>query len=652
MKIEQFSSRWHLLITACIACIFALVCALTSLFFISSTLLTVGVFMGAVIALMAGAWILKLESVNSVELESEAVDLSYSIDHKQAKLLFNTLFDSSSNGIAIVDSSGKILKANDSLAKLFCSTQRTIEQKTIFDLFSVNIKDQLQRLVSGEVNHFEMEQTCCQEKEPATWLRVRLTFLNSHEHQHCLLLEATNITTEKEAEDKLSHMAYHDPLTGLANRNRLEQFINHLLAQSRRHQESFALVLVDLDRFKNINDTIGHDAGDLLLQVVADRLKSTIRNTDVVARLGGDEFVLVITDVYKSESVALIAEKILKAVIQPVVIKGQELYITTSIGISLYPFDGQNIQTLLKNADLALYRAKDHGKNTYQFYTMEMTTKAQERMALQNALGHALVKEEFLLNYQPKLDLKTRNITGLEALLRWSNKKYSLITPDEIVELSEETGLIVPVSEWVLHTGCQQLKKWHSMGFKNLSLAVNCSARQFKQVNFADTIMSIVSEHGLSPQFIELEVTEKIIMQDPDHILRALYAIRDLGAKVVIDDFGTGYWSLNNLRKLSVDHIKIDKTFIKKISKDEVSEDIVKAIIAMLNKLDIKSVAEGVETRDQYEFLVREGCSEIQGYYITKPLPFDAMTLFLKHPVPDAELAVVDQDGDYLTEDS
>jgi diguanylate cyclase (GGDEF)-like protein len=456
------------------------------------------------------------------------------------------------------------------------------------------------------------------------------------------MVQAYNITLQKTAEERLRHMEYHDPLTGLANRNKLDQFINQILTRSRRHQESFALMLIDLDRFKYVNDTIGHEAGDLLLQIIADRLKGAIRNTDLVARLGGDEFVVVVTDVVKSESVALIANKILESVMEAVVVKGQKIYITTSIGISLYPFDGQTMQTLMKNADLALYRSKDHGKNNYQFYTLEMTSKAQEKMALQNALVHAFANDEFHLHYQPTMELKTRKITGVEALLRWKNKQFKLITPDDIIVLAEETGLIVPVNEWILRMACQNLKGWRQLGFGSLSVSVNCSARQFKQANLTNDILKILSETGVSPHNLELEVTEQLIMQDTDNILRNLHALKDLGVQITIDDFGTGYWSLNNLRRLSVDKIKIDKTFTKQMLLDETSGDIVKAIIAMVNKLDIKSVAEGVESREQYEFLQREGCIEIQGYYLTQPLSEEAMAHYLKHPIPDAEAVTRD----------
>jgi diguanylate cyclase (GGDEF)-like protein len=396
-------------------------------------------------------------------------------------------------------------------------------------------------------------------------------------------------------------------------------------------------LFLDLDGFKIINDSIGHEAGDLILQVIAERLGAVVRNTDMVARLGGDEFVVLISDVQKNEAVAIIAQKILESILKVIVVQGQEIYITTSIGISIYPYDGQNMQSLMKNADLALYRAKEHGRNNYQFYTAEMTSQAHMKMDLQNVLGHALVKDEFLLNYQPKMDIQTKKITGVEALLRWKNQEYGMITPDQIVSLAEETGLIIPVSEWILKTACKQLKIWHDMGFNSLVMSINCSARQFKQSSFVADILEAMTQVGLPPSLLEIEVTESTIMQDSENILRVLYALRDLGVQIAIDDFGTGYWSLNNLRRLSVNRIKIDKTFIRQVVKEETSAAITSAIIAMANKLGIKSIAEGVETQEQFDFLVKEGCTEIQGYYLSRPLTEEALIKFLHRPMPEME---------------
>lgn len=564
------------------------------------------------------------------------------INLQEEKKRFETIFELTHTGIALLNLDGRLLRVNQCLCELLGYTEAELLTLNFYFLVrQTDLNDMqiyIQQLIDQKIKVYQAEQQCMKKNGDPLWIMTTLSLIHDNISKPIyFILQVQNITLQKKAEESLRHMAYHDALTGLANRNKLEQFMIHELASARRHQRGFALLFLDLDRFKAINDTIGHEAGDLLLQIIAERLHSAVRVTDMVARLGGDEFVLLITDVKKTESVALIAQKILHNVLQVIMIKGQEIYITTSIGISLYPYDGQTIQALMKNADLALYRAKEQGRNNYQFYTLEMTGKAQEKLALQNALAHALVKNEFVLNYHPKMNIQTRQITGIEALLRWKNKDYGMITPDEIVILAEETGLIIPVSDWILQTACQQLKIWHDAGFSSLTMAVNCSVRQFKQMTLVDNILQIITNIGIPPMSLEIEVTEKIIMEDPENMLRGLYALKDLGVQIAIDDFGTGYWSLSNLRKLSVDKIKIDKTFIKQITSDETSASITRAIIAMANQLDVKSIAEGVETREQYLFLAQEGCTEIQGYYLTQPLSDEAMTRFLKHPIPDAE---------------
>lgn len=562
---------------------------------------------------------------------------------QEYKNLFNTIFNHTNIGIALLNLDGYFLRVNQALCKMlgFDDTHMlTINFYYLLHLNDLkNMQENIQQLIDNQIELYQAEQQCFQKNGEPLWIMLTISLIRDRtEKPLYFIIQVENITLQKKTEERLHHMAYHDTLTGLANRNKLEQFLNHILASSRRHQQSFALLFLDLDRFKNVNDSIGHEAGDLLLQIVGERLRNAVRTTDMVARLSGDEFILLITDVKKTESVALIAQKVLQSILQVIVVKGHEIYMTTSIGISLYPYDGQTMQVLMKNADLSLYRAKEYGRNNYQFYTLEMTNKAKEKMALQNALGNALVKNEFLLHYQPKMEINNRRITGIEAFLRWRNKEYGIITPDEIVALAEETGLIMPVSNWVLKTACKQLKIWHDMKFASLAISVNTSARQFKQGTFVDDILNAITEAGISPQSLEIEVTESIIMQDPENTLRVLYALKDLGVQIAIDDFGTGYWSLNNLRRLSVDKIKIDKSFIKQITVDETSAAITRAIIAMVNKLGIKSLAEGVETKEQFEFLAREGCTEIQGYYLTHPLSDELMTQFLKHPVLDTAL--------------
>lgn len=612
--------------------------------FLQSQNETIALSIGLVFIFLIASFILVLLAVK------ERRKISWSDREKQVlevklqeeKSRFESIFEVTNIGIAILNLDGRFLKVNKALCELFGYDEADMLSKNFYFHIHPNeqssLQENIQKLLEKKIKSHQSEQQCFRKNNEVIWITSTLSLICDKADQPIyFIVQIQNITQLKKAEERFRHMAYHDPLTGLANRNKLEQFINHILATARRHQQGFALLFLDLDRFKNINDTIGHEAGDLLLQIIAERLLSAVRSTDMVARLGGDEFVLLITDVTKTESIALIAEKILENVLQVIVIKGQEIYITTSIGISFYPYDGQTMQTLMQNADLALYRAKEHGRNNYQFYTLEMTSKAQEKLSLQNALGHALVKNEFLLHYQPKMEIASRRITGVEALLRWKNKEYGMITPDEIISLAEETGLIIPVSDWILRTACKQLKFWHEMGLSSLTMAVNCTARQFKQSNFVDEVLDILTEAALPPSSLEIEVTESTIMRDPENSLRVLYALKDLGVQIAIDDFGTGYWSLGNLRRLSVDKIKIDKSFIKQACVDETSAAITTAIIAMVNKLGIRSIAEGVETREQFEFLTREGCVEIQGYYLTQALSDEAMTKFLKHPVLDTE---------------
>jgi len=578
----------------------------------------------------------KIEKIQEMFKKKERILINFQTQ-------FESLLCNASIGIAKTDLKGNIIRANSCFQDLFSCSEKEASTLNLFSGLPIEEKNKIdlsiQKMIDNEIESYQYEQIYSRKDNEKLWINTTI-FLFKDENQQpvSLIGQIQNITYQKNAEERLSHMAYHDPLTGLANRNKLEHFVNHILADARRHQQSFALLFLDLDNFKNINDTSGHDAGDILLQIIAERLLRTVRNTDMVARLAGDEFVIVITDVKKTESVAVIAQKTLENVLEPIIIKGQEVYITTSIGISIYPYDGQTMEHLMKNADLALYRAKEQGRNNYQFYTVEMTGKAQEKMAIQNALGHALLKNEFTLYYQPKMDIRTRQVTGLEALLRWKNEKYGLITPREVIDLAEETGLIVPLSEWIVRTACQQLKEWHKMGYTSLTIGINCATKQFKQSSFINNLFNIITETGIPTSSVEIEITEALIMKNTENTLRVLYGLKDLGIQIVIDNFGSGYCSLNNLKRLTIDKIKIDRSFINQIPNDPSSEAIVSAIIAMATKLGIKSVAEGVETRSQYTFLLEEGCSEIQGYYITQPLSKEAITEFLRHPMPDAEL--------------
>lgn len=448
------------------------------------------------------------------------------------------------------------------------------------------------------------------------------------------LLQIQNNMLFKVVEERLKHTSYHDTLTGLPNRDKFEQELHHFVTISQRQDQRFGIMQIDLDRFRNASETLGREASNSLLEVIAQRITKSVRNTDLVARLEDDEFAILLSDVKRPEAVANIAEKILSSICAPLKVNGKQFFITASIGISLFPEDSTSMPQLIGNADAALHRAKDYGRNNYQFFDIELSMSTREKISLQNALANALLKNEFALNYQPIMELATRKIIGVEALIRWKNKEFGVITPSEIVALTEETGLIIPVSEWVLTLACKKLTVWHSMGYKNLTMSINCSERQFKQATFVDDIVNIIKQSRIPAYCLELEVTERLIMENPEKTLRILNTLKDLGIKIVIDDFGMGYWSWSNLRLLHVDKIKIDKTFIKQIIDNKEMARLTTSLIAMINKLGIISVAEGVETRQQYDFLLKEGCKQIQGYYISQPLKEEDLTRFLKNPIP------------------
>lgn len=583
--------------------------------------------------------LLTLRSLNLYKVKAK-LDIEELIEKEKSR--FDSIFNYDMNGIVLLGLDGKCLRVNKAFCELLGYDQQDSLSLNYYHLITkddfLRLQEQLQKLLDDSLQVYRADMQCVKKNNEYIWVAASLSVIRDMQNKpQMFILQLQNKTLQKQAEERLHHMAYHDALTGLDNRNKLEQNLNQALASAKRTNESFGVIYLDIDKFKEINDSIGHEAGDTFLQIIADRLRSTVRNTDMIARVGGDEFVILIHDVKKTESVAVIAIKLLESISKPLVINGKEVYGSTSIGISLYPYDGHTIAEIMNNADLALYRAKEQGRNCYQFFTTQMTQKAQDRLALLSAIENAIIRDEFELYYQPQMNLKSRQIVGVEALLRWKNPHYNVISPEEIITLSEETGLIVPVSKWIIKTACQQLKKWHDMGMTNLQLAINLTGRPFRQPGFTDEMLVILHSAGLSPSSLNVEVTEATIMENPDELIRNLYMLKDIGVNVVIDDFGMGYWSLNNLRRLPVNKIKIDNSFIQQIATDKSSRDITSAIIAMANKLDIITVAEAVETKQQYDFLVKEGCQEIQGYYITQPLPASAITKFLQHPIPAAE---------------
>lgn len=443
-----------------------------------------------------------------------------------------------------------------------------------------------------------------------------------------------NISEQKATEDRIRHAAHHDVLTGLPNRLYLQVTLERGIANARRERRELAVMFIDLDRFKVINDTLGHHIGDGLLVEVANRLKGCVRDNDLVARLGGDEFVVVLNGEHISNASAQVANKILTRLSVPCVIHEHELYTTPSIGISLYPQDGESPDLLMKHADTAMYHAKEAGRSQYQFFTETTNRRTREHLALENSLHQALANREFLLYYQPQADVATGRLLGAEALIRWRHPERGLVAPDQFIPLAEETGLILPIGEWVLDEVCRQLQQWRDEGLPLLTIAVNLSARQFRQERLVERILAILSNADVSPRAIELEITETTIMERAESAAAVLRNLHDHGFRIAIDDFGTGYSSLGYLKRFPVDNLKIDRSFIMDIPHDSNDAAIASAVIQMAKSLGLKVVAEGVETAQQRDFLRQQGCSMFQGYWLSRPL--DAATFaesFLRGPV-------------------
>ncbi|GEM_PF-1556959 len=426
-----------------------------------------------------------------------------------------------------------------------------------------------------------------------------------------------DITKRKWSEETIIHMAYFDPLTDLPNRI----LFNDRLSQALRKRQPIAIFLIGLDRFKIINDTLGHAIGDSMLQEVAKRLEGCAREGATVARMGGDEFMLLLPGAFAVEEAPKVAQEIIEVIKPPFIFNNQELHITASVGISLYPYDGEDAETLLKNADTALNRVKEQGKNNYQLYTPTMNSEAFGRMILENNMLKALEREEFIIHYQAQVDLRSGRIIGVEALVRWQHPDLGLIPPADFIPMAEENGLIVPIGEWVLRTACVQNKIWQEAGLPPLRVAVNLSARQFQQVQLSEIIEQTLNQTRLDSRYLELEITESIAMQNADFTIRTLREFRDMGVHVAIDDFGTGYSSLSYLRKFPIDSLKIDRSFIRDIIMHPNDAAIITAVIMLAHSLKVKVTAEGVETQEQLDFLKKQNCDKMQGYLFSRPVP-------------------------------
>jgi diguanylate cyclase (GGDEF)-like protein/PAS domain S-box-containing protein len=446
-------------------------------------------------------------------------------------------------------------------------------------------------------------------------------FFNEHAEFSGYRGTSTDISARKMSEQRIHHVAQHDVLTGLPNRSLLQDRLGQAVAYSTRCNHPVWVMLIDLDRFKFVNDSMGHKAGDVLLVTVAARLRSALRDTDTVARLSGDEFVVILTEHEDQKLTVDVVQRLMDSVAQPVMLGSKEFFVTCSIGVAVYPLDGAPAESLIEHADIAMYRAKKLGRNNFQFYTPAMNEEAMERVRIESALRNALERDEFVLHYQPQVDLASGEIVGMEALIRWQHPEMGMVAPSRFIGVAEETGLIVQIGAWVMRAACQQNRAWHEAGLGRLRVAVNLSARQFGAANLVADIRSVLAETGLAPGCLEIELTESLFMSDVTLAVELLHSMKALGVKLSIDDFGTGYSSLSYLSRFPIDVLKIDRSFVAAISRDSNDAAIVASIIALAHNLKLSVIAEGVETEEQLDYLRRHGCDQMQGYFFSPPLP-------------------------------
>ena len=578
----------------------------------------------------------ELSTLNS-SLENIVTERVAELRDSEAYLL--AVLDNVNEGIVVVTEEGFILSFNTAAEKIFGYSDEEIINRKFNELISddnlglsgkyhkyVETQDDVIYFgVTREVVGLRKDFSAFPLELKTSQLRIqnRLLFISS----------ARDISERKDSEQRILYMASYDALTQLPNRTLLQDRIQQALVHNHRHNLQAAVLFIDLDKFKIINDTLGHDYGDSLLKEASLRLQAEVRSEDTVARHGGDEFIILLSTIAQPQDAGLIAQKLLESLVLPFFIKGKELHISASIGIAIYPDDGHDMETLLKNSDIAMYHAKETGRNNYQFFSAKMNEQAAEKQAISSYLRHAVKRNELFLVYQPVVDMVSGQMSGMEVLLRWQHPDLGLISPVKFIPLAEESGLILAIGDWVLRTACLQLREWQLQGYEVPRMAINLSAKQFRQTALVENIAMILAETGVAAHNIGIEITESMLVQNIDEVAATLLVLSNMGLEISIDDFGTGYSSLSYLKRFPIHKLKIDKSFVNDIAIHPDDAAIVKAIIAMAHGLQMSVVSEGVETNDQFEFLREHGCEQYQGYLYSMPLPAAKIESKLKRKI-------------------
>jgi diguanylate cyclase len=564
---------------------------------------------------------------------STFIDRRFEYQSIQSERKFRSLIESANDAIILSDSRGTIISWNKGAECIFGFDKNEALGKKLQIIIPEKYQEAHQKgmdryIATGEPKVMGKTVELEGVRKDGSEFPIELSLASWKEDGNVFFSSIIrDITVRKRNEAKINQMIYRDPLTDLPNRLLLNDRLAQALDQANNNKQTLGIMFIDLDRFKYINDTLGHAVGDELLIEVAKRIEACVGKADTVSRQGGDEFIVLVPNT-TSDEVTKKAQRIIDAFSQSVMVNEQELFVTPSIGISMYPGDGRDIETLIKNADTAMYRVKEQGKNNFQFYTPEMNEAVTKKMQLEVGLRKALERNEFHIVYQPQIDVMTGQVIGAEALLRWEHPEWGSISPAEFIPIAEETGLILQIGEWVLRGACMQNKQWQNDGFRELRVAVNISSRQFQQSDLVERVRGILKETGLAPEYLELELTESII-QDSKYAVAKMQQLKEMGIHLSIDDFGTGYSSLSYLKTFPIHTLKIDRSFTRNIYADPKDASLVETIIAMAHNLDLKVIAEGVETEEQLQFLQDKHCNEAQGYFFSRPISASAMEAVL-----------------------